>query len=316
MKRVFTLLFSFAGFLSFSQSDSLRQHKQNAWYFSFIYENDLFGKTDRYYTQGVRAQLVGPAFKASPLSKILFRKKNWLTYYGLGAEQDCFTPTSILYDTINSKERPYAGTFVLSSFATSMREGLRINSAVDLGWTGPCARCEEEQKAIHMATNNDEPLGWKNQIGSDVIINYKASVEQGLVNTNFFQMIGGPEIRLGTLYTDAGYSLGIRVGQMSSYFKNYTVEKNSTEKKFQCFITAKAKERYVLYNATLQGGLFSESPHVKKSAEVTPFVFTSHLGLTLAYKQVFVEVAGIYTSKEFKEGLDHGWGKCHLTFCF
>jgi hypothetical protein len=319
MKKLFIFLFCLTPLFLISQTDSLKKSKaERNRYFTFIYDNDLFGRTDRYYTQGVKIKLVAPFVKYSPLSKILLKYKSWDNYYGLSLEQDCFTPKSILFDTVNKLDRPYAGTFIVSHFVTSVTSGYhsKFSSGFNIGIIGPLAQGEEEQKAIHRATNNDEPLGWKHQMKNDIIINYEIQYEPCPINTSWLEIYGGPYFRLGTLNTDVSLDMNLRTGLMDSYYKNYCGEKNSDGKKFQLFFTAKARAKLVAYNATLQGGLFTDSPHEIPANEISRFVFSSNLGITLAYKRIYLEFLRTYITKEFSNGVDHGWGRCHLTVCF
>jgi lipid A 3-O-deacylase len=106
------LLFQLAGFAQ--QADSIEKPER---YFRHNYDNDFFSATDRYYTQGVRGELIMPFVKHSPVSKILFpittSSKN---YYGIALQRDGFTPRSIRHNTIYVGERPYASVFFLSYF--------------------------------------------------------------------------------------------------------------------------------------------------------------------------------------------------------
>lgn len=320
MKRTLIIFLSITCLVAKSQQDSLNKELvKNNRYFSFIYENDFFSATDRYYTQGVITELIMPFVKHSPFSKILIRlNKNVQNYYGLHFEQDCFTPRSIRYDTLNRLERPFTGTFAVGHFLISLDpvKKQRLFTQLDIGIIGPCARCEDEQKAIHKALVNIRPLGWENQLNQDIVLNYTAAYEKGLLTGKKLELIGFSEARIGTLYDDVSAGLHMRFGKMNSYFKHLTVVKNSANNKFQLFFTAKSKGKLVGYNATLQGGPFSESIHEIAPKNVTRFVFFSYLSVTLTYKRLNLEYARTYTTKEFSTGLDHGWGRCNISFCF
>jgi hypothetical protein len=259
-----------------------------------------------------------PFVKYSPLSKTLIRiNKTVQNYYGLHLEQDCFTPKSIRYDTLNRLERPFTGTFALGHFLISLdpAKNQRLFTQLDLGIIGPCAKCEDEQKAIHKALVNIRPLGWENQLNQDLVLNYSASYEKGFFTRKNCEFIGVADARVGTLYDDVAAGLHLRVGKMNSYFRHLSVSKNSSHK-FQLFFTAKSKARLVAYNATLQGGPFSESIHEIAPQNVSRIVSLSYLSLTLSYKRFLLEYARTYITKEFITGLDHGWGRCNITFCF
>lgn len=320
MKPILIIFFSLAFLAANSQQDSLNKELvKNNRYFSFIYENDFFSATDRYYTQGVIMEFVMPFIRKSPFSKPLIRlNKNVQNYYGLHFEQDCFTPRSIRYDTLNRLERPFTGTFAIGHFLISLDpvKKQRLNTQLDIGIIGPCAKCEDEQKAIHKGLVNIAPLGWENQLSQDLVLNYSASYEKGLFTKKYIELIAFTDARLGTLYDDIGGGLHLRFGKMNSYFKHLGVIRNSDENKFQLYFTVKAKGKFVGYNATLQGGPFSKSIHEFSGDQITRGVFNSYFDVILTYKRLSLEYARTYITKEFATGLDHGWGRCNITVYF
>ncbi|MGZ3900475.1 MAG: lipid A deacylase LpxR family protein [Bacteroidia bacterium] len=320
MRKILILFWIISTFAGNAQQDSLNKVLvKNNRYFRFIYDNDFFCATDRYYTQGVMTEFIMPVFSKSPFSKLLIcLNRQAQNYYGLRFEQDCFTPVSIRFDTLNRLERPYSGTFVMGHFLTTIDplRKQRLTTELDFGIIGPCAKCEEEQKGIHKALNNIQPLGWENQLSQDVIINYTASYEKAIFSSKYIELIGYTDMRAGTLYDDIGAGLHLRFGKMNSYFKHLGIIKNASENKFQLYFTAKAKGKIVGYNATLQGGPFSNSIYEIAPGNVTRAVFFSYMGVVLTYKRLSLEYARTYLTKEFVTGLDHGWGRCNITVCF
>ena len=126
-------------FSSAQKNDSLVVTREKG-FFSILYENDVFTKTDYYYTQGVRAELVLPGLNHSPVNFILpVLKTNTLQYSGIDAEQDCYTPTSLSADTIRKGDRPYSGAIYIGAFRVSNDEKnhQRLTAGIDLGTVGP-----------------------------------------------------------------------------------------------------------------------------------------------------------------------------------
>ena len=280
-------MISFAG--NAQKTDSTKQDR----YFRFNYDNDFFSATDRYYTQGILIELVLPVLKKSPVSKALISLKNASSkYYGLAAEQDCFTPINIRHNTIFYGERPYAATMFLSHFLVSMNEEKkqRLTTSLDLGVLGPCAVCEQEQKDIHRWLNNLQPLGWQFQIATDYIINYRAKFEQGLYNTKYFDFIGSGEARAGTLYDDVSVGTLLRFGFMNSYFKNLGLTRKAGGRKFQLYVYASGKVSAVVYNATMQGGVFeSNSVYTINPSNIIRGLFMGSAGIVASYKRFSLE---------------------------
>ena len=315
------LMFNTSLFSQVIDSSTILTHKPEN-YIRLQYDNDFFSATDRYYTQGIRLSVIHSIIKYSPLSYTLIRlNKKALNYYGLNVEQDCFTPKSIRYDTLNYLERPYAATFFVSHTLNSLNpeKKIALQTQLDVGAIGPCARCEDEQKAIHRSLLNIQPLGWENQIKTDYIINYRVKFEKALFYKKHREIIANAFIRAGTLYTDVSVGFTGRMGFFSPYFSNLGMDKYSVHRKsnFQFYGILKLNAKAVAYNATLQGGLFNnESLYTVSSNRITRIVIDGMAGIVITYKRIGLEYSKFYLSPEFKEGLEHHWGRCMITYCF
>ncbi len=321
--RLLVILFLFSGLKFFPQlADSLNATPKTENYFSVRYDNDFFSATDRYYTQGIRVNLVHPAIRHSPFSHTLIRlSKTALNYYGLQLQQDVFTPVSIRHEGIFYGERPFTAVFFISHSLVSVHtsEKTRLETRLDLGIIGPNAKGEEEQKGIHKALDNIEPLGWENQLAQDIVVNYRACIEKGLIMSKHFELMGASIGRAGTLYTDLGIRLNTRLGIFSPYFDNLGLENDASKRKskFKIYGIAKAGVRAVMYNATLQGGLINRSSiYTLPAGDVNRIVAECAGGIVIAYKRLSLEYSKAYITAEFKNGVDHGWGKCVITVCF
>ena len=305
------------GNIGFAQvSDSVSKPES---YIKLNYDNDFFSATDRYYTQGIQFQVINQYIKYSPLSYTLIRLgKHAKNYFGINLEQDCFTPKSIRYDTINYLERPFAATAFVSHFLVSMDAEKKqlLQTQLDLGVIGPCARCEDEQKAIHKALVNIRPLGWEAQIAADYIINYRIKYEKALIYSKYAELMGNVAVRAGTLYTDAAVGIHARLGLFTPYFNNLGIDKNGA-KKFRIYLMLKANARAVGYNATMQGGVFNtRSIFTVPDSDISRLVYDGMAGVTMVIKHVSLEYSRSYITPEFKRGVDHGWGRVAIVVCF
>lgn len=323
MVKSFFLLLLLFSLKVYPQSDSLLKPALEN-YIRLDYDNDFFSATDRYYTQGILFSFIHPAVRYSPFSYILIRlNKKAKNYYGLYAEQDVFTPISIRYKggSIYYGERPFTAVFFISHGLTSINteKHFLLRTQLDMGVMGPEAKGEEEQKGIHKALDNIEPLGWENQLATDVVANYRIRAEKGFVNNKHVECTMFSNLRAGTLYTDLGVGLFSRVGIFSPYFENLGLEKRASARKnnFKVWLQGRASARAVAYNATLQGGIFNHSSvYTLKSGEVSRAVAELMGGIVIAYKRVSLEYSRFYVTPEFKTGVDHGWGKCAVAVCF
>ncbi len=303
----------------FSQHDSSSFNVITDNYFHFNYENDFFSATDRYYTQGVSAQLIHPVIRHSPISKVLIKLKGPVTnYYGLQIKQDCFTPKSIRIDTIMFGERPYAGTFLVSHSLSSLnkQQNLLLHTQFDFGIIGNYAMCEEEQKAIHKALDNIEPLSWEYQLANEFVINYRGKVEKGIFSNRHFDLTGNANAKVGTLYTDVGTGINLRFGFFDPYFNNLGLSKDPSSRKFKVFGVIKANAKLVGYNAALQGGVFSKDIYVIDANNLSRFVFDGTAAITIAYKTFSLTYSQTYITREYHTGVDHSWGGIFITKAF
>lgn len=285
----------------------------------FNYDNDFFSATDQYYTQGVRLEYIAPVFERSPVRHILLHSPNATsTYAGIAIERDGFTPSGIRIDHIPYGDRPYAGTMFVSQFSIvfNREKHTRIFSQLDVGMMGPIVGGKEEQTGIHKAIGNILPLGWEYQIANVVIANYTAQFEKGFVNKEHLTLTGFSQGRVGTLYTDVSVGTMLRVGWMNDYFSNLGVSKQESQRVFQCYGFIKGGARAVGYNATMQGGLFSESIYTLPASSIERAVAQGYYGIVIAYKGIQLEYTKAYTTPEYKNGLAHGWGHCNISFCF
>jgi lipid A 3-O-deacylase len=302
-----------------SQSDSIKLAPKTENYIQLNYENDLFNATDRYYTQGIQLSIIHPSIKYSPLTKTLFRlKRNAVYYYGLHLQQACYTPRSIRIDTILYGDRPYAGVFYISHslYSLSKIKKLMLQTQLDVGIIGNFAYCEEEQKAIHKAVNNLEPIGWSYQLKNDIVLNYRTRVEKAIIYKKCVELLMTTNLRVGTLYNDIAFGLHSRIGLFEPYFTNLGLSKGSDAHPFKCFLQLMVNQKIVVYNASLQGGLFTKSVYELPTTAINRFVFDAEAGIVLAYKRWSLEFTRTYLTPEFNGGLEHGWGRCRLTLMF
>ncbi|MDO8999934.1 MAG: lipid A deacylase LpxR family protein [Bacteroidota bacterium] len=318
MKRKLFLFFLGLSSVCISQTDSSSVKIKQENYIRFNYENDFFSATDRYYTQGILLSFIHPIIRYSPFSRTLFQLKNAINYFGIHAQQNCFTPKSIRIDTIMFGERPYTGTILISHSLNSLskKKKLLLQTQLDLGGIGKCARCEDEQKAIHKGLGNIAPLSWEYQLANDFVINYNAKIEKGVIYRKKFELMSNANFRVGTLYTDFGAGLNARIGFFDPYFNNLGLSQEPESRKFKIYANVKANAKIVGYNATLQGGIFSKDIYVIDADNVERIVFTGTAEIVMAYKRFSLTYSRTYITQEYHTGVDHSWGGIFITAAF
>jgi len=284
-------------------------------YFRFNYDNDFFTATDENYTQGYNFELVAPALRKNPLNFILIKANQQNTRYGVALEHIGFTPNEYDLPEIQFGDRPFAAAIMLRSFAISKNtvKQIRFHSALSLGLIGPGAFGKEMQTEIHEITGNKTPLGWRNQIQNDVVLNYNFGIEKQLLNLNDiigFQIQSNLEI--GTLFTNISVGSNIIIGKFQNLFTSKA--QHST---FQIYVYAKPSVSLIGYDATLQGGLINrDNAYTISAGDVERLTFQYDFGLVLQTKTLYFEYTRSRISPEFQSGPSAKWGGFRVGFTF
>lgn len=290
-------------------------------YFAINFDNDIFNNTDYYYTNGIRFDYVAPIFASSPLAyPMLPYHKASMNYHGMSIVQNMYTPTNP--DTIMQLEgdRPFSAYLYVGHFKNTLnsKTNYRQYSEIQLGLLGPGALGGLVQSQIH----DIEPVGWQNQVQNDIVLNYKAGLEKGLINKGYFDLNVFAEGQLGTLYTNASAGMRIRAGRLNPYFiMPWLAMANSREgehaHKWQYGIFASGKVKMVGYDATLQGGAFNRtSNYIIPDEEIERFVLQASAGVYFAFRQLGIMYEQFYITPEFKNAMHHRWGHVNVTYCF
>jgi lipid A 3-O-deacylase len=292
--------------------------------FSAQGENDLLDNTDRFYTNGLRFDLVAPFFQASPLSRLL--APYWhpgKNYYGICLVQNMYTPSTTKVGGILYGDRPYAAYLYVGSYkiTNDLKRKIRFTREIQLGVIGQSSLGEYVQKAFHNTVpTNNEPLGWEYQVSNDLLLNYQVSLEKGLLAKKAVEFnVNGIAI-LGTVMTNIGGGVSLRAGRFNPYFVNLGVEKRSVNRKkglmnTQVFVSLKSSFRLIGYDATLEGGMFNKtSPYTIASSEMSRILFKSSLGLAFCYGGFRINLEQYLQSPEFKNGWWHKWVSLGMTF--
>jgi Uncharacterized protein conserved in bacteria len=317
MRLFYFLLMMVLPFVSIAQAvDNTMAYKNIPadGYFRLNYENDYFTARDRYYTQGVVAEVVHPVFSRSFLRYAFPGLKNGNKRVGIAFEHDAYTATKIDRDSILYGDRPFTAVLALRPFAIST-DGYkqRLTSALTLGVIGPAAGGNEVQTTIHENTGNIIPKGWRNQIANDIAINYQLGYERNMVMVkNNFAINADAVIRLGTISNKASVGSTFIVGLFSSPFSTTT-----PERKFNVFVYDRPSVNVIAYDATLQGGMFNKnSMYTIDAANIRRATFENRWGVGLRYKAINLEYFQTYLTKEFDSQMDHRWGGIQIAVAF
>ncbi|MDB5269350.1 MAG: hypothetical protein JWP58_2390 [Hymenobacter sp.] len=286
----------------------------------YTYANDLFFRTDYYFTQGMTLTLVHPALARLPVRHLLVASPHGSTqYHGLTLRYDGFTPLRIQDAFIRVGDRPYAAYLYGSFFRVSNQRARhqRLTAALEIGFIGPAAGGKELQTAIHRVTGNAAPRGWDYQVQNAPIIGYRVAFEKQLTAGRHIELLGNAEASLGTLYTYAGTGLHLRGGKFTPYFANLSITKpehSAASQPWQLYGEATLESRFIGYDATLQGSpLTNRDPYTLAAGNVRRAVLRSSGGVVLAHGGLSFAATAIWVSPEFAGGRSHRWGQLGVT---
>ncbi|ASK35920.1 hypothetical protein CEK62_16780 [Alcanivorax sp. N3-2A] len=148
----------------------------------FSWDNDVFLGQDKNYTNGVRFSWVdeghtqcesesgltcGTARLLDPLPGISAASERHA--FTVSLEQIMITPNDIKRETPDYNDLPYVGYTNLELGLFSWDADSLYGYGVRIGIVGPDSGAEESQKIVHRITGSNEPEGWDNQLGQDLI---------------------------------------------------------------------------------------------------------------------------------------------------
>lgn len=284
-------------------------------YFRFHYDNDFFAATDKNYTQGYSFEFANPLFKKNPVNHIFIKLKGQSNTYGLAIEHIGFTPSNFVSIDIQTGDRPFAAAIYLKSFATSTDtlKKSRLSQSLSLGFIGPGAFGKEMQTEIHRLTGNKIPGGWDNQIQNDLVLNVKFDYEKQLFRYNeLLSLQSVAAFQLGTLFSNAMVGFNTTFGLIDLPFSG-----SGYSSAFKLFAYAQPVVSIIGYDATLQGGIFTnDNPYEISSKDIERVTSQIDYGLILKYKRLYLEYTRTSITREFKSGNAAKWGGFRVGYVF
>jgi lipid A 3-O-deacylase len=231
--------------------------------------------TDEAYTGGVRADFFFTKKRPDHFSpdRLLPRAgARAINIFQWGVMQVVYTPSDIDDSTYRPSDYAYAaGLYLIHSlYSYDPEKKYSFQTKINLGVMGPAALGEQTQELIHRVIGYDRPNGWKNQLNTDILLNIDFSAETQVLSLGpFAELTVGSKISAGTQMNAVSVYPLLRIGWMNPYFDGYISQysgwRNASSgriRKFQFYFYAKPAIDWVLMNAMLEGGVFSN--HRKK----------------------------------------------------
>lgn len=291
---------------------------------NFVFENDHFVHTDRWYTSGLDLSLL---FRLKQPPSMLERD-NANTYLAFAISHEMYTPREFNNPELQSDDRPYAG-WLYGSFALHQSNAYTLDTVeLQIGIVGPSAKAEQLQRFIHDHILGDPVDGWQHQLSDEPGINLAyhhherfvlASKYESLFIPRIGAVIGNvrTELDAGMLYrrgvnlpADFGQNLMVVPG-LDSAIPAYNKGAVKYRPAYSYYLQLQADLRLIGRDLFLEGNSYKES----HSVEPYPLVGRFGGGVGGSYNQY--EASLIYTveSKSFtQQPKFHAFGSLLFTY--
>lgn len=189
---------------------------------TFNYENDTLGGTDRNYSSGLQIAWRSPSTELPGLLRWLDEQADVLlgpgsVRWGAGLVQAIYTPEDTQRRIPDPRDRPYAG-HLYGALVLQRDNGSTLNTLeLQAGVIGPSSLGEFVQNSVHEAIRVDTTKGWDRQLRDELALNVvfertrrSAPLELGGLQAD---MLNSFTVSLGNVATYAGAGLALRLGQ-------------------------------------------------------------------------------------------------------
>jgi hypothetical protein len=282
--------------------------------YNVIFENDLFYRRDRDYTNGIEfnwspspdRDAAHPAWLADRLPGF-FAKNDLRASYSFG--QMMFTPEDTKAFDPPADMRPYAGYLYGAVALTGRSEGREDQLRIQLGMIGPASLAADSQDLVHRIRGFDLPRGWHTQLRDEpgLVISYRrtsvlaSSDSQGARIFDLAANYGGA---LGNVfdYVDSGLTARLGFGlpddngppQIDPSRPGSRFYQPQAE--FGAYLFAGVQGRAVARNLFLDGNSFQASRNVQKEI----LVGDVSAGAALAFRRFRLSFMHVFRSREYR----------------
>jgi len=310
------------------------------------WENDIWGGTDRHYTNAVRLLWLSddlksyaaddrlpPGFRDWLATLPLINQEHKKFNVGLAFGQEMYTPGDISLTDPPQDDRPYAGWLYGSLILDQKSDTWLDTVELTFGMVGPSSHAEETQRAVHEAIDSTIPQGWGTQLKDEpgLMLSYQGTwraFETDLVdsigldvmphfggtagNVKTFANAGG-EVRFGwNLPKNFGTTLigpggGVGIADLAADGAPPPDASPYAAYGF-CYLDGRAVAR----NIFLDGNTFHQSRRVPKKGLVADIA----LGVAMHVHDFFVSYTHVYRTPEYSGDDGQEFGSVTIGYHF
>jgi hypothetical protein len=303
VRTFFIVKLTFVAFVLIAVCKSSAQSQTYKNQIGFRSDNDAYLgiRLDRYYTNGIDFYFIH-ALQNQPNndSSKVFNK-----IWGANIGQKLFNAHSGKTSVIERVDRPITGYLYGSAYLQILKKNETVYKAeLQLGTIGPNALGKQTQEFIHNTLGFYKIDGWQFQLNNafGVNLDYQKLIYRTKNKKSDFSL--PLKLRFGNTFTGFNTAILFRTGRINTLYnstatqsnvRNSTITTSVNNNEFYFFL--KPSLSIVLYDATIQGGLFiaNKGPVFYKPI---PLVFTQEVGAVYAHKHYTFNASFIYKSRE------------------
>ncbi len=291
---------------------------KSEWTASIRWENDTFGGSDRFYTDGVSVGLSQTGKNwLDPLADRLPWGEGRRTV-GYDLSQGMFTPSDTTLVVPDPRDRPYAGvlTFGLDLHVEKEQSyhGLKFLS----GFAGPVSIAEQSQNAVHDMIGDQKARGWHYQLKNEPVFDLLYEYRRKLHLAGDRDRWSAEEISIGGAWAGnlltqgqigallrAGYNIpddfGPTLARSMGHMPPPRHDPNNSKSDWGFSVYGGGLANVVVQDLTLDGNTFTDSPSVDKKW----FVPMAGVGSSVGNRHFELSFTYIFWGKEFEGQKQH-----------
>ncbi len=309
-----------------------------------FFENDLFGDTDKYYTNAVQLTWISkdlkqykddvripdrliPILKAIPFSETANSTHN----VGILLGQHIYTPSDIQATTLQGNDRPYAGFLYAGLALHSKTQTILDTLEIVVGVVGSDAYAEFAQNTVHDLRSIPTAKGWEHQLHNEPAIRLSWQRKWRLYRTTFldaleFDVVSHAGLTLGNVKVATNLGGEIRFGyhipedfgsdviRAGAGVSTPALTRSKTGKRASgIHLFAGSQIEVVGHDIFLDGNTFTDSHNVSKEKLVTDI----SAGIAFSFDRYKLTYRHLYRTRQFEnQRQDQIIGSMTLTVSF
>lgn len=299
--------------------------------FTLDWENDIVANTDSNFTNGVRASWLSaedtaPYWVRWAARNALPMASDGKRRIGIAVGQNMYTPQDLTTRAPIPNDRPYAG-WTYGSVGIVSDNGRRLDTAMlTLGMVGPSSGAEGTQKFIHRLIDDQQPMGWDNQLKDEpgIILTMERKWRSLYQISPFGLAVDAtPHVGfdLGNINTDAMAGATVRIGyDLPADYGPPRIRPSLPGSDFFIpsqqvggYLFGGIEGRAVGRNIFLDGNTFRDSQSVDKEI----LVGSAQIGAAVTYENTRLSYTHVFMTDEFKgQSKPQQFGALALSYRF